>query len=285
MIYEKCKAIGVATDFSNQQSIRGIMYRSERLAKLLKTPVIMDIIMGHLSPLSAQNLLEAISIDVGTDDHTTSKYTSIFKVIIPNRGWLMRKVREDHVFTIITQDDNRLMDLPCHAQHKDGTETTLRLVLFVTRDHQFIPCTTAFMLTDLFLDGPRCAHLVNDMVDSKSHPETRTIIVRSDGVTVIVQMLLGGTSVHLPVYLNSEIFGDIMSRDDTSARRFASTPSYAHAENSRYRILHETETLGLDSCMLKDTVNYSFAIHGTIPVTYAENGALKWKHVLYLVPA
>lgn len=91
------------------------MYRSERLAKLLKTPVIMDIIMGQLSPLSAQNLLEAISIDVGTDDHTTSKYTSIFKVIIPNRGWLMRKVREDHVFTIITQDANRLMDLPCHG--------------------------------------------------------------------------------------------------------------------------------------------------------------------------
>ena len=54
---------------------------------------------------------------------------------------------------------------------------------------------------------------------------------------------------------------------------------------SHCRILHETETLGLDSCMLKDTVNYSFAIHGTIPVTYADNGAVKWKHVLYLVPA
>jgi hypothetical protein len=265
------RAVGVATDFPNQQSIRSIMYRSERLAKLLKTPVIMDVIMGQLSPLSAQNLLEAISIDVETDDRTTSKYKSIFKFIIPNRGWLMRKVREDHVFTIITQDANRLMDLPCHAQHKDGTETTLRLILFVTRDHQFIPCTTAFMPTDLFLDGPRCAHLVNDMVDNKSHPKTRTIIMRLDGVTIIVQMLLSGTSVHIPVYLDSETFGDIMSRDDTSAEECATAPSYAHAEKSRCRILHETETLELDSCMLKDTVNYSFAIHLPRTVTSSEN--------------
>jgi hypothetical protein len=73
-------------------------------------------------------------------------------------------------------------------------------------------------------------------------------------------MLLGGTSVHIPVYLNSETFGDIMSRDGTSARRFVSTPSYVHAGESHCRILHETETLGLDSCMLKGTVNYSFAI-------------------------
>ncbi|PPJ59708.1 hypothetical protein CBER1_10551 [Cercospora berteroae] len=146
----------------------------------MQLDTIRDDVMYWLEPMDALNLRLTCRSMIPTED--MPRYTSVFKYIIPNRGWLCRKMKEGYNLTIISEGLKKMMQRKACITSE---HPIIDAFLVVTRNERLIACTEDFLPTHLF------AMAANDGTESIHHGQkdhvtdtTRTLSLRRFGLKI-----------------------------------------------------------------------------------------------------
>ena len=122
--------------------------------KVMSIDHIRDEVMYWLTPMDTVNFIVGIGIFFTTTD--MAKYTSPFKYVIPDRTWMIKRIEEGFDFTLISSNLLHMMDAGLTVvasrqgrppQNNDIIDSKAGMLLVVTKDKMFVPCTDEFMPT------------------------------------------------------------------------------------------------------------------------------------------
>lgn len=153
------------------------------LMKVLLTSHVRDIVMSHLAPHDAANLINAVRLKLGPTD--VSRYTSVFRYVFSSRRWVVEKTAEGYDFVLLS---TRLENLTRSTTITRGRER-VHIALLVAKDGKEVTCDRNLMPLSVFA-AEESEYQVSDVNWVRplkgSVITTRTVEFRALGVEVCV---------------------------------------------------------------------------------------------------
>ncbi len=210
------------------------------LFKIMSIDPIRDEVMYWLSPMDAVQFVVGTGVLFSEED--MAKYTSIFKYVVPNRGWLMNMVKNGYTFTIVGRRLNEMTDRGAmEAWDPDTTkyvhtikDKVVSLILFVTRDESFIACDSTFMPTHLFQIASN--DKVTEEYKNNTTPEARIMVIVRHGVSITIKCPMTSWTTDVPLYLNSDTYENALADTHDGPHLQVYATKYAHMTKNRVMI-------------------------------------------------
>ncbi|KAK6433876.1 hypothetical protein LTR95_009942 [Oleoguttula sp. CCFEE 5521] len=180
------------------------------------------------------------------------KYTSVFKLIIPDRAWLVRKIAEGYTFTIVGRNLSWAMieEIPTDQTKIAFAINTIDLGLFVTKDDRLISCTDSFVPKYLFMMG--AADKVKEVNNIGYTPTTRTITAIRGKIRIRIICPTKSRYVIISMLLNSYLYSSVLFNgiDRTHATKYEII--YAHMVKGKRKVIGPIKDRGSSMTTLVD---------------------------------
>lgn len=234
---------------------------AKSLFSIMSIDPIRDEVMYWLTPRDAVEFTVATGILFSEED--MAKYTNIFKQLISNRRWLLNMISEGYQFTAVGTYLDSIAD---SKMHKDPDRVAfmcrvIDVILFVTKDEKFIPCTDLFMPTHLFMTG--ATDEIMKMYDNSHMPATRTMRVVRNELSIRILCPIESGSTDVPMFLSPSVYDMALVNAFDGPYPMDYSIKYAHMVNDRCRIVGPITGLGNKMSTIQDTVKKLFSITAT----------------------
>ncbi|KAK0787300.1 hypothetical protein LTR75_012926 [Friedmanniomyces endolithicus] len=212
---------------------------AKSLFSIMSIDPIRDEVMYWLTPRDAVEFTVATGILFSEED--MAKYTNIFKQLISNRRWLLNMISEGYQFTAVGTYLDSIAD---SKMHKDPDRVAfmcrvIDVILFVTKNEKFIPCTDLFMPTHL----------------------TMRVVRNELSIRILCPIESGSTDV--PMFLSPSVYDMALVNAFDGPYPMDYSIKYAHMVNDRCRIVGPITGLGNKMSTIQDTVKKLFSITAT----------------------
>jgi len=234
------------------------MVNNEGLNRVMNNDVIRDQIMDQISPKSVDNFVKGFGATFGSKDK--DRYMSMFKIIIPDRKWLIAMVQKGYTFTIVTCNMHKLMDLDRHLIEDKMKPVALDLALFVTKDEEMIPCREDFIATSTFLDGSSYAKKVINRITDTTTPKSRVVTLYGGGASINILTPIEDVTTMIPMFLGWPLYETIFMAG--SVRRAGTKPNigYTHLSKDGIKIVHDVPNKNGSTYTFEDAAMNLFSI-------------------------
>jgi hypothetical protein len=254
------------------------------LSTIMKTDLIRDEIMYWMTPMDALNLRLTCRDMVPNKD--MAKYTSIFKYIIPDRRWLMNKMKEGYTFTIMGSYLTTIMDYNAGSDRAYGVLRnhspnawafrSMPITLIVTKNGRFVPCTDEFMPNHVLLSSNDNKNVTMNLTSPTMEDTTR--IVQSDwnGIKIKITFPIVDQTTSETLFIDDKMYEMVPRAAYQKGTRDSNMIRYCHMSQDRCTI---TKPIGP---LLMDTTHmYHEALFGVM--TSLPNSRKTGKRVVYVI--
>jgi hypothetical protein len=240
------------------------MSSNQSLSKAMSNVIVRDLVMDQISPRDAQNFEEGSSIPFYTEEK--NRYTSLFKMIIPDRKWLQTKLQDGYKFTIVSGDMQQLNNMSVYSDKEAASMTSISLALFVTKNGEMVSCTEEFMPKSAFMSGSQYATVATDRIDRELLPEARILTMSGKMVTVTIMMIHEDWSTAIPTHLSSIFFERMARVEPMDDGKATITSAYVHLDMQQNESMYDLINKDGNACTFEDVVRGLFTIYGTVRV-------------------
>ncbi|KAK5734191.1 hypothetical protein LTS12_026773 [Elasticomyces elasticus] len=222
---------------------------AEDLFKVMHIDPVRDEIMYWLTPKDAIHFVVGSGIIFSKEDMI--RYTSLFKYIIPDRRWLMNKIRDGYTFTAIGTTLHATMDYNIGSNenrvvHRSSFGTLYQLyiihiTLIVTKDEHFVPCTEEFLPMHAFMKSSNHEHMRGNTVTDSTETTTRYLQTTWNGIKIEIACPLSNQLTSEPLVINDKMCHLAPEEAYRKGTRRIYTTNYSHVVSNEHTIMKRIE--------------------------------------------
>ncbi|PPJ52941.1 hypothetical protein CBER1_11656 [Cercospora berteroae] len=214
-------------------------------------------------------------------------YTSIFKYIVPNRRWLMDKMKLGYKFTAMGSCLTTIMDYNVGSARAYGVLRnhspnawvfrTMHVTLIVTKHGRFVPCTDEFMPSHLLLLSNDNKNRAASANTSKTDYLSRYVESDCNGIKIKITFPLIDQSTSETLFIDDELYKMVPHVAYRKGTRWCNAIRYCYISETRCVISQPIKPVLSDQTMPGPYNGVLFQIITSLP---SKSGG---KRVLYVV--